>query len=476
MTVATTKDTFVSAFSALEAGGTVGGPSWLRDLRRTAIERFAERGLPTTRDEEWKYTSIGPIAATTFDLRGDGADEELTGETIAPFCVSPGWTRLVFVNGRYFAKLSTLRSLPRGVRVESLGDTLVADAEMLRPHLIASASAGAADAFAALNTAFWRDGVFVYVPAGVTVAEPVHLLFVATVPGAARAGPARVDHPRSLIVLEPESRAALVESYVTLAGDASLTNAIADIIVGAGASLDHCRIQLEGQGAFHVGRTQVRQARSSRVASCSVTFGGRLVRNDVHVNLGAEAASCTLSGLFVIGGRQHVDTHTVVDHAAPRATSRQLYKGILDGRARGVFNGRVIVRPGANGTDAHQTNKNLLLSDEVEVDSKPQLEIFADDVKCSHGAADGQVAADAIFYLKSRGLDEAAARALLTFGFASEVLGRIHVEPVRRWIEGLLTARLHGGQVAEEEKNPRGAVRRADRPRRHEQEKEIRWA
>jgi Fe-S cluster assembly protein SufD len=465
MTVGTTKETFLSAFSAREAAGNVGGPSWLRDLRRAAIGRFAERGLPTPRDEEWKYTSIAPIAATEFDLGANGIDDDVTEEMIAPFWPSPGWSTLVFVNGRYSAALSTIGSLPRGVRVESLGEVLIADAEMLRPHLIASASAGAVDAFAALNTAFWRDGALVYVPAGANVAEPVHLLFVATVPGAAR-----VDHPRSLIVLERESQATLVESYATLAGDAYLTNAMADIIVGEGAGLDHYKSQLEGQCAFHVGRTHVRQARASRVRSCSVTFGGRLVRNDVHAHLGAEAASCTLSGLFVIGGRQHVDTHTVVDHAVPRATSRQLYKGILDGRARGVFNGRVIVRPGANGTDAHQTNKNLLLSDQVEVDSKPQLEIFADDVKCSHGAADGQVAADAIFYLKSRGLDEAAARTLLTFGFANEVLGRIRVEPVRTWLESLLTARLDGGRVAEEEKTD-VAGPRARRPEGHEQEK-----
>jgi Fe-S cluster assembly protein SufD len=194
----------------------------------------------------------------------------------------------------------------------------------------------------------------------------------------------------------------------------------------------------------------VRQGPDSRFASCAVTLGGRLVRNDVDARLDAEGAECALNGLFVVGGVQHVDTHTVVDHAQPRTTSRQLYKGVLDGRARGVFNGRVIVRPGANGTDAHQTNKNLILSDGVEVDSKPQLEIFADDVKCSHGAADGQLAEDAIFYLESRGLDEAAARTLLTHGFANEVLGRIRVEPVRVWCEELLRGRLRGGRVPEE--------------------------
>ncbi len=440
----TTKETFLVAFSALEAGGRLGGPPWLRDLRRAAIGRFAERGLPTPRDEEWKYTSIAPIAETEFDLGADGTDDDLTEAAIAPFCLSPTWSRIVFVNGRYSAKLSSIGLLPRGVRIESLGEALIADAAALRPHLIDSATVEAADAFAELNAAFWRDGALLHVSASASVADPVHLLFV-TVPG-----PARVDHPRSLIVLEPESHAVVVESHVSLAEDAHLTNAMTETIVGARASLEHHKIQLEGRRAFHVGRTRFRQAPGSRVRSCSVTFGGRLVRNNVHARLGGAGAHCTLSGLFVIGGRQHVDTHTVIDHITPQAMSRQLYKGILDGRARGVFNGRVIVRPGANDTDAHQTNKNLLLSDDVEVDSKPQLEIFADDVKCSHGAADGQLAEDAVFYLKSRGLDEVAARTLLTFGFANEVLGRIRVEPVRAWLESLLTARLEGGRVTAE--------------------------
>jgi Fe-S cluster assembly protein SufD len=445
MTVGTTRETFVAAFRALEARGALAGPPWLGALRREAIARFAERGLPTPRDEDWKYTSIAPIAATAFDLEAGGDDQGLTEDAIAPFCVSEAWSRLVFVDGRYSAKLSAIGPLPRGVRIESLADVLMTDPEILRPHLVQSAPE-TPDAFAALNDAFWRDGALVLVPAGARLEEPLHLLFIAT-----GAGEPRVDHPRSLIVLEDKSVTTLVESYVTLGRDASyLTNATTDIELGAGAVLDHYKIQREGEDAFHVGRTRVRQARESRAGSCTVTFEGRLVRNDIRVRLEDETAACALNGLFVIGGQQHVDTHTVVDHAAPRATSRQLYKGILDGHARGVFNGRVIVRPGANGTDALQTNKNLLLSDGVEVDSKPQLEIFADDVKCSHGAADGQVAPDAVFYLKSRGLDEESARALLTVGFANEVLGKIRVEPLRAWLEVLLAARLWGGRVAHE--------------------------
>jgi Fe-S cluster assembly protein SufD len=442
----TTRDTFLAAFGAFEARGNASDPSWLRGLRQAAIERFAARGLPTPRDEDWRYTSIGPIRATGFDFEADGAQEELTEDTLAPVWLWPSWSRLVFVNGRYSAKLSAIGALPRGVRLASLGETLITDAETLRPHLDRQASGEAPDAFAELNTAFWRDGSFLYVPQGAHVA-PVHLVFVTSAPGSAP-----VVFPRNMIVLEEDSEATIVESYVTLGSGVCLMNATTDVMAGAGARLDHYKIQLEAPSACHVGRTRLHQARASRVGSCAVTFGGRLVRNDVDVRLQAEEASCTLNGLFVIGGQQHVDTHTVVDHAAPRAMSRQLYKGILDGHARGVFNGRVIVRPGANGTDAYQTNKNLLLSDGVEVDSKPQLEIFADDVKCCHGAADGQIAEEAVFYLESRGLDEAAARALLTFGFANEVLGEVSVEPVRSQLEGLLMARLVDGRVPEEER------------------------
>jgi Fe-S cluster assembly protein SufD len=443
----TTKETFLAAYGERERRGAVDGPAWLREVRRAAIDRFAERGLPTTRDEDWKYTSIAPLVATPLDLAADAAREMPSEEDLARFSMGPAsWSRLVFVDGRYVAKLSTIRPLPPGSRLGSLAEALITDEPTVRAHLAAAESPAAesGDAFGALNAAFWADGAFLHVPPGVSLEEPIQLLFVATAPGG------RADHPRSLIMLEPESRAVLVESYVALADEAYLTNVSTEIALGPGAVLDHHRVVLEGRQGFHVGRTRVRQGPDSQFASCAVTLGGRLVRNDVDARLDAEGAACVLNGLFVVGGVQHVDTHTVVDHAQPRTMSRQLYKGVLDGRARGVFNGRVVVRPGANGTDAHQTNKNLILSDGVEVDSKPQLEIFADDVKCSHGAADGQLAEDAIFYLESRGLDEVTARSLLTHGFANEVLGRIRVEPVRVWCEERLRVRLRGGRVPEE--------------------------
>jgi Fe-S cluster assembly protein SufD len=441
----TTAEAFLAAFEERERAGLVEGPAWLHEARRGALARFAARGLPTTRDEEWKYTSIAPITATHFDLVADATGEVPAEEALAPFLIEArSWNRLVFMNGRYVAKLSTIGPLPPGGRAGSLAEALFTDAEWIQPHLAEAIADERGAAFGALNAAFWTDGAIVHLPQGTRLDEPLQLLFVSTTPERPRA-----QHPRNLIVLERDSRAVIVESYVAPEVDAYLTNALTDVVLGRGASLEHQRIVQESRRAFHMGRTRVRQDRNSRLASCSLMFGGRLVRHEVDAHLRAEGVDCRLGSLFVIGADQHADIHTVVDHAQPRATSRQLHKGILDGRARGVFSGRVIVRPGANGTDAHQTNKNLLLSDGVEVDSKPRLEIFADDVKCGHGAADGQLAADAVFYLKSRGLDEAAARTLLTRGFANEVLGWIRAEPARRWCERVLTGRLRDGRVME---------------------------
>jgi Fe-S cluster assembly protein SufD len=441
MTGALTAQSLVTAFDQRGVGAA--DPAWLREERRAAMARFAERGLPTPRDEDWKYTSIAPLAATPFDLTADGMPSAVPAEAIAPFLFGEASrVRLVFVDGRYVAPLSCVDR--PGAQVMSLAEAILSQEELARSYLAETAE-GRVSSFAALNAAFWEDGAFIHVPAGVALAEPVHLLFVATAPPTARA-----SYPRNLVVLERSSQATLIESYVALRANAYLTDATTDVVLGEGAALDHVKVLRESARAFHAGRTRIRQARDSRARSCALALGGRLVRNELDVRLDGEGAECALSGLAVQGGREHLDTHTVVDHRRPRARSRQLYKGVLDGHARGVFSGRVVVRPGAAGTDAHQTNKNLLLADGVEVDSKPQLEIFADDVKCSHGAADGQLAEDAIFYLKSRGIGEAAARTLLTRAFAAEVLDRIALEPMRAWGERLLAARLREGRVLEE--------------------------
>lgn len=442
----TATDRYRAEFEAFTRPGVAGGPAWLQTLRQAAIDRFAALGFPTPRDEQWKYTSVAPIATTPFRPAGDGRDDGPDSEAIEPFVIGPPtWSRLVFVNGRYAAKRSSVPAPAGDVRVSSLAEALLTDPAVVERHLGRQA-AWERDAFTALSTAFVQDGAFVHVPAGVRVAEPIHLLFVATSPAPAAA----LAQPRTLVVAGRESQVTVIESYVGVGDDTYFTNAVTEIAAGAGAIVDHYKLGQESPGAYHIGATRARLERDSTLSSCSIVLGGRLVRNDLGVLLDAEGAACTLTGLYLVGDRQHVDNHVTVDHARPRGRSTQLYKGVLDGRSRAVFDGKVLVRRDAQKTDAHQTNKHLLLSDGAEVDSKPQLEIFADDVKCAHGAAEGQLGEDALFYLKSRGLDDRTARALLTYGFAAEVLQRIAVAPVRTYLDGLLAARLGPDRTTKE--------------------------
>lgn len=444
--VATPKDAYLAGFEALERAGAASSPAWLRRIRREAIARFAEQGFPTVRLEDWKYTNVAPIAATVF-RPADGAPNGLPAEAIEHVVAGDGARhRLVFVNGCYSAKLSSVAPLPGGARVTSLAEALITDAAVLEQHLGRYAPSEGIDyGFTALSTALAQDGALVYLPPAVRVAEPIHLLFVATAPAAPV-----LAQPRVLVVIERGSEATLVESYVSVGEDSYFTNAVTEIVLGEGAILEHYKIEQESELAFHVGTTQVAQGRDSSFTSGSVSLGGKLARNNLGLRFTAPGASCTLNGLYVLHGRQHVDNHTLIDHAVPRCTSRQLYKGVLDGSARAVFNGRVIVREDAQHTDAHQTNKNLLLSEGAEVDTKPQLEIFADDVKCAHGAAVGQLGEDAVFYLRSRGLGEEAARTLLTYGFMSDVISRITIEPIRARLDRLLMARLREARPAKE--------------------------
>jgi Fe-S cluster assembly protein SufD len=436
------KEQYLADFDAFERNGAAQSPSWLRSLRQASIARFAELGFPTVREEAWRYTSVAPVLERAFRPTGGETSHGLERDVLAPFMLGPAdWSRLVFVNGRFSAKRSSVRPLPGGARFVSLAEALVTEAGLLEPHLGRHADSEH-DGFTALNTAFARDGAFVSLPAGGRLPDPIHLVFV----GASDA----LAQPRILVVAGPASEATIIEHYVGLSDQAYLTNAVTEIVAGEGAVIHHYILQEESERAFHVGTLQIDQDRDSTFRACSAAMGGRLVRNNLGVRLRAEGGTCALDGLYVVTGRQHVDNHVTVDHAAPRCASQQLYKGILDGRSRAVFNGRILVRRDAQKTDANQTNKSLLLSEGPEVYSKPQLEIFADDVRCTHGAAEGQLAEEAIFYLKSRGLGEAAARTLLTYGFAREVIDRIAVEPVRARLDRLLLARLRPDRVAEE--------------------------
>jgi Fe-S cluster assembly protein SufD len=324
-------------------------------------------------------------------------------------------------------------------------------------------------AFVALNSAFMKDGAFVYVPKGKVVERPIHLLFVSTRPASTglsagpstglrtgfdsaqdRPGTAVVSHPRNLIVADDGSQAMIVESYVGVGTNVYLTNVVTEIVGGKNAVIDYYKLQRENEEAFHIATVQAHLDRSSNFSSHSIDLGGALVRNDLNATLDGEGIECTLDGLYMVTGRQHVDNHTRIDHVKPHCSSRELYKGLLDGKSRGVFNGKIYVHKAAQKTDAKQTNKNLLLSEGATINTKPQLEIYADDVKCTHGSTIGQLDQDAVFYLRSRGLDLATARNLLTYAFASEMVGRIKVEPVRAQIENLLVTRLRNGSRAED--------------------------
>jgi Fe-S cluster assembly protein SufD len=431
-------ETFVQEFEARAGTATADGPEWLEPVRRTAMERFARTGFPAARDEEWRFTPIGPIVQGSW--RPAGSAGVLSSADLAPFIFGHAdWTTLVFVNGTYSEGLSATGSPPAGMRVGSLGAALRADDASLRAHLTRHAPIEGSP-FTALNTAFLSDGALVQVGAGVELAAPVHLLFVTTAEAAGS-----VAHPRNLIVVERGARVSIVESYVTLApGQGYWTNPVTEVAVAAGAWVEHTRIQRESEQAYHVGLTHVDQQRDSHYRSFSLAMGGALARHNLHVRLNDENVETLMYGLYVTRGDQVVDNHTAIYHDQPNCRSWEVYKGILDGRSRAVFNGKVFVTPEAQKTDAKQTNRNLLLSEGSRVDTKPQLEIFADDVKCTHGATVGRLDEVARFYARSRGIPAAAAERLLIYAFAAEVVEEVTLAPVREELDRLVLERLGG--------------------------------
>ena len=407
-------------------------PPWLAGLRREAFRRFEDLGFPTTRQEEWRFTNVKRIAETEFILAEIPAP--LSRETISPFVLDEDYLRLVFVNGHYVGELSATEAAPHGAVVGSLSAALADHPALIKDHLGQLASDDNA-CFAALNSAFIRDGAFVHVPRGVVVERPIHLLFISTDNSSPTA-----SHPRNLIIAQRDSQVTIIESYVSLHDSVYLTNAISELFVAENASVVHCKLQQEGANAYHIATTQVRQQRASRFSSHYFSLGGKLVRNEVNVTLDAEGCECRLNGLYVAAADQHMDNRTRIDHAKPHCNSHELYKGILDDRAKGVFNGKIYVHPDAQKTDAKQSNQVLLLSDDAVIDTKPQLEIYADDVKCTHGATVGQIDGTALYYLRSRGISEDLARSLLVYAFANEIASALPLEAVREHVERFLLA------------------------------------
>jgi len=424
------------AFERFERTLGATAPGWLKALRKDAFARFAELGFPSTKQEEWRYTSVTPIAERAFELASDGAAELSRDDVEHSSFPVYACSLFVFVNGCFAPRFSAPRALSGSPYVESVANVLEHAPERLEPQLAKLAPYDAAS-FVALNTAFLHDGALVQVPEGVTVEAPIHVVYLSRPDHKER-----VSYPRTLVLIGRGSHATVIEDYVSLDAGPGFTNAVSEVRLEANAQLDLVRLQRDSRHNFHISDVHVEQARDRRFTAHDFSLGGALVRKDVSAHLAGEGAECTLDGLYIASSRELVDNHTLIDHARPHGTSRQLYKGILSGAARGVFHGRIVVREGAQKTDARQTNKNLLLSRDAEVDSKPQLEIAADDVKCSHGSTIGQLDEASLFYLQTRGIDAASARRFLMRAFSSEVTSRIQQEPLRDEIEELLLERL----------------------------------
>jgi len=437
------RDLYRAHFQSFEKSLDGGAAAAFHALRRKAFERFADRGFPTLREEDWKYTNLAPLAKTPFRPADvftlDGAARkaalgELPGEG----------TRLVFVNGRLEASLSSPLFLNGKLAVGSLAEAFLARPEVIEAHLGRHARYEELS-LVALNTSFVRDGAFIHLAEGTVLDAPIHLLFVSTAAGAPT-----VSHPRNLFVAGRGSQATIVESYWAPDGGVYFSNAVTEVVLEEGAVVDHYRVQRESEAAFHTGCVAVHQDRDAAYASNVVSLGGGLARNDLGILLDGEGASATLNGFYMVGGAQHVDNHTVVDHARPHCSSNEVYKGVLDGRATGVFDGEIIVREEAQKTDAHQLNKNLVLSEEALINTKPRLRINANDVKCTHGATVGMLDEDSLFYLRSRGFPREEARNILTYAFAADVIEPMRDARLRTAIERLVLARLPEGDRLKE--------------------------
>jgi Fe-S cluster assembly protein SufD len=429
---------YVEQFRAFAANGGGEAPEWVRALRSSALERFVQLGFPTTKNEDWHFTSVAPISERQFlPLTAVSGDVRRTDIEPYLFPDTDDWHLAVFVNGRFAPELSHLENLPDGVLALPLARAWDEAPELA--DRVGSVAPFEAQTFTALNTAFLNDGAVVHIGRDCVVEHPIHLLFVTD-----RHAANGVSYPRNLIVAERHARATLLESYVGLGDAMYFTNAVTEVVLETGATLAHSKLQRESPRAYHVGTIETRQERESHYVSFSLATGGALARTNIGTLLGGEGCGATLNGLYMLDGVQHSDHQTRIEHAQPNCYSRELYKGVLDGESHGVFNGKVYVHPEAQKTDGKQTNNTLLLSERAQIDTKPQLEIFADDVKCTHGATVGRLDDASLFYMKSRGISADEARKLLTYAFAADVLETIENDTVREGLEAMTMARFTG--------------------------------
>jgi Fe-S cluster assembly protein SufD len=431
----TESEQYLKRFEQFEAQ--TNQPGWLFPLRKAGIASFAEQGFPTLQHEDWRFTNVAPIAKLPFhparETTANGVETKALNE--AAFEKLPG-NRLVFVNGHFSTKLSSLRPIPGGVKVENLSAALTKNPALLEKHLGQYAKTRD-NAFAALNQAFFSDGALIHVPAGIAVEEPVQLIFISSAPQAGA-----TIHPRNLIIAEANSRLTVVESYIAAGNTAYFTNAVTELVAGDNAAVEHVKFQDEAANAFHIATIQGQFGRASNAKVHSFALGARLSRNNIRAKLAGEGLECILNGLYLTKDEQLADHHMIVEHAQPHCASHEYFNGILDGKSRGVFHGRIYVHQIAQKTDAKQTNKNLLLSDDATADTKPQLEIYADDVKCTHGATIGQLNDESIFYLRSRGIGTDTARRMLIHAFAGEIIERVKCRPAREALDQLVWDRL----------------------------------
>jgi Fe-S cluster assembly protein SufD len=431
---------YVAQFESFAGNGASGAPQWLKAKRESAITRFAETGFPHSRLEAWRFTDVKPIASQEFELAAQPTVSAAAERAVASLLLGGAdGHAAVFVNGYFMPELSSLDRLPQGVKLGSLRAALESDPKLMEEHL-AQYAKDERNPLTALSTAFIFDGGFAYLPADAALEQPLQLLFLAD--PASGANP--MWHPRNLIVAGRGAEGSVVESYVALAEATYWTNAVTEVVLGENAKIDTYRIQRESEQAFHTATTESYQARASVFKLVNFTFGAQLSRHDINAVLDGEGADCTLDGLSLLEGRQHTDHHTTLEHAQPHCTSWEYFNGVFDEKARGVFTGRIIVRPGAQQTDSKQTNNNLLLSESARADSQPQLEIYADDVKCTHGATLGPIDDDQLFYLQSRGLSRQEARQLLTYGFGSEILEVVKLDELKQQLDRLVRDRLAG--------------------------------
>lgn len=410
---------------------------WVLAARQAAFARFSEHGFPTRREEDWKYTDVSLIGRRT-SLAPDHIPHEPSSDAklLAWALANEHMHLMVFVNGHYNALLSAIGKLPEGMRLDSLASLLDNSStlperffEQRLEHTV----------FSCLNNAFATDGAVLVLPPNAVLDAPIYLLFVAS-------GHSVANYPRNIVIAGENSRASIVEHYMGTMDVHNFTNAVTQLELAASAHIEHCKLLQEGPAATHIGGIHAGQAAASSFVSHSLAPGCHLGRNDITVELQGSGSQCTLNGLYLLDERQHMDHHTRIDHLAAGTVSREYYRGVLDGAAHGVFNGKVVVHSGASGADAHQSNHNLLLSRQAEVDTKPQLEIFADDVKCTHGATVGQLDENQLFYLRSRGIDADLARSVMIYGFASDIISRVEMDSMRTHIEHMLLDRLPQGE------------------------------